>query len=311
VVPDPVGPEAIAALRRLAAAAPTGSASVAVAVLLAGGHRVDLSLARGHPLLGTLQATVVEHGLGRAHGGVIRLRLGDGAELAVAARDIVGVITDPPTRVNGSDLEAGSPGNRVIAADFRRYGEVLGPDDHRRLLGYVNRRARNFRPTGKDSAGFRRSLVLDHFPTFARLIEGRVRDHLDDLEDYFGVDRRNLGPVDTVLSAHGDGDFLAAHHDNGYPDGDLDRRELTFVYHFHASPQGFSGGELRLFDWQQVGGARVPAESYVDLAAVDNTLAIYPSATLHEVRPIRSPSGTFADRRFAISGFLRRKSRPR
>ncbi len=104
---------------------------------------------------------------------------------------------------------------------------------------------------------------------------------------------------------------MIAHHDNGYPDADLDRRELTFVYHFHASPLGFSGGELRLFDWHQVGGARVPAESYLDLPAVDNTLVIYPSSTRHEVRPICSPSGRFADRRFAISGFLRRKSRPR
>lgn len=309
--PDPVGPEAMAALRRLAAGTTVRKASIAVTVLLAGGHQVDLILPRGHPLLGTLQATVVEHGLGRAHGGVVRLRLADGAELAVAARDIVGVITNPPTRVNGSDFDASAPGHRVIVADFRRYGDVLGPDDHRRLLGYVNRQAGNFRPTGEDQFGFRRSLVLDHFPTFARLIEARVRDHLGDLEDYFGVDRRNLGPVDTVLSAHGDGDFLSAHHDNGYPDVDVDHRELTFVYHFHASPPGFSGGELRLFDWQHVGEARVPAESYVDLAAADNTLVVYPSATLHEVRPIHCPSGTFADRRFAISGFLRRKSRPR
>lgn len=187
-MPDHVGPEAIAALRRLAAPTPTVSASVAVIVLMAGGHRVDLTLARGHPLLGTLRATVVEHGLGRAHGGVVRLRLGDGAEPAMAARDIVGVITDPPVRVNGSDLEAGTPGQRVIAADFQRYGDVLGPDDHGRLLTYVNRQARNFRPDGEDSSGFRRSLVLDHFPTFARLIEARVRDHRDDLEDYFGVD---------------------------------------------------------------------------------------------------------------------------
>ena len=226
------------------AAEQAGAASVAVTVLLVGGHRVDLTLARGHPLLGTLQSTVVEHALGRAASGVVRLRVAGEAEPAVAARDIVGVITEPPTRLNGSDLQAGTPGDRVIPADFRRYASVMGPDEHRRLLRYVHREERNFRPTG-----FRRSLVLDHFPTFDRLIKARVRDHLDDLEDYFGIDRRDLGPVDTVLSAHGDGDFLNAHHDNGYPDGDFDRRELTIVYYFHASPQGFTGGELRLFDW--------------------------------------------------------------
>lgn len=301
----------MAALRRLAAEPRAGSASVSVTVLLAGGHHVDLTLARGHPLLGTLQAIVVEQGLGRAQGGVVRLRLDGEAELAVAAQDIVGVITDPPTRLNGSDLEAGTAGDRVIPADFRRYGAVLGPDEHRRLLGYVNREERNFRPTGDDMSGFGRSLVLDNFPTFDRLIKARVHDHLDDLEDYFAIHRRDLGPVDTVLSAHGDGDFLNAHHDNGYPDGDFDHRELTFVYYFHSSPPGFTGGELRLFDWQQIGDARVPASSYVDLAPADNTLVLYSSATRHEVRPIRSPSGTFADRRFAISGFLRRKSRSR
>jgi len=310
-VPDPVGPEAMAALRRLAADTRADANSVAMTVLLAGGHTVDLTLTRGHPLIGTLQATVVEHGLGRARGGVVRLRLAGGAELAVAARDIVGVITDPPTRLNGSDLEAGTSGDRVMATDFRSYGDVLAPDEHRRLLTYVNGQEQNFRPTGEDRSGFRRSLVLDHFPTFDRLIRARVRDHLDDLEDYFEVDRCNLGPVDTVLSAHGDGDFLTAHHDNGYPDGDFDRRELTFVYHFHRLPRGFSGGELRLYDWKQIGQARLPASSYVDVAPADNALVIYPSATLHEVRPVRSPSGVFADRRFAISGFLRRKSRPR
>lgn len=311
MAPDPVGPDAMVALRRMAAEGSASTAAIAVTVLIAGGHCVEMTLARRDPLLGTLQATVLEHGLGRVRGGVIRLRLAEGSELAVAARDIVGVVTNPPIRIGGTELAAGSLGDRVISTDFRRYGEVLSPDEHRRLLAYVNRQERNFRPTGRNGSGFRRSLVLDHFPTFARLVEARVRGHFRDLEDYFGVDLKALGPVDTVLSAHGDGDFLLAHHDNGYPDGDLDHRELTFVYHFHASPRGFSGGELRMFDWHQVGEARVTAPSYTDLEAVDNTLVLYPSATRHEVRPVRSMSGLFADRRFAISGFIRRRSRPR
>ena len=311
MAPDPVGPDEMVALRRMAAEASAGPSSIAVTVLIAGGHRVEMALARRDPLLGTLQATVLEHGLGRASGGVIRLRLADGAEMAVAARDIVGVVTNPPIRMDGTDLVAGTMGDRVISTDFRRYGQVLSPDEHRRLLAYVNRHERHFRPTAKDGADFRRSLVLDHFPTFAEMIVARVRSHLTDSEDYFGVDLKGLGPVDTVMSAHGDGDFLLAHHDNGYPDGDFDHRELTFVYHFHALPRGFSGGELRLFDWNQVGAARVPASSYTDLEVLDNTLVLYPSATRHEVRPIRSTSGLFVDRRFAISGFLRRRSRSR
>ena len=67
----------------------------------------------------------------------------------------------------------------------------------------------------------------------ARLLRSRVRGYPPGVVDYSGPETVPRGPIDTVMATHGDGDFLGPHHDNGYPDGDVDRREMTFVYSFH------------------------------------------------------------------------------
>jgi SM-20-related protein len=303
-----VDPAAIAALHALAAT-PATADNVVVSVSLTGGHSVALALTRQDPVLGSLLAAVLDRALGRRPKGVLRLPVTAARELTVAAADVIAVTTEPAVGLADLVPADGPDGDGVVPADFRLFHQVLSDDEHRRFLTYVERHERDFRDTDASGHAPRRSLVLQHFPSFERLVGSRARGYLPEVVDYFGLDAVPGGPIDLLLSAHGDGDVLGPHHDNGYPDGDVDRRELTFVYYFHRRPKRFEGGQLRLYDWQRIGGALVPASSFADVEPADNTMVFFPSRTRHELLPVSSPSGQFADRRYAVSGFVRRPAR--
>jgi Rps23 Pro-64 3,4-dihydroxylase Tpa1-like proline 4-hydroxylase len=115
-----------------------------------------------------------------------------------------------------------------------------------------------------------------------------------------------LEVADTAATACLDGDFLSQHRDDGKharPNG----RVLSFVYWLHRRPRRFTGGALRLCGWACLDGEIVPAPPAVDLEPHHDTLVVFPSATMHEVFPVRTDSAAFADARFAITGFVRRR----
>ena len=115
--------------------------------------------------------------------------------------------------------------------------------------------------------------------------------------------------IELQIAAHPDGAHFIPHLDipigaNRVPLGGGDRhdRVISAVYYFHAEPQAFTGGELRLYRY----GA--PAETvgkepgnYVDIAPINNSLVAFPSWTLHEVRPVQCASDRFRDYRFAVN----------
>jgi hypothetical protein len=95
----------------------------------------------------------------------------------------------------------------------------------------------------------------------------------------------------------------AADTGGGTSPGPTRERILTFVYYLHRQPAAFTGGELRLYDRWMVGGRPRAAPSFATFAPTDNTLLAYLPSSRHEVVTVRCPSGTFANRRFAVSGF--------
>lgn len=95
---------------------------------------------------------------------------------------------------------------------------------------------------------------------------------------------------------YGDGGFFKRHADAPpRPDGHDSVRVLTLVYYFHALPQRFEGGALRLFS----------TDGFADIAPAYDRLVAFPSAASHEVRPTRCASA-FADGRFSINCWVRR-----
>jgi SM-20-related protein len=52
------------------------------------------------------------------------------------------------------------------------------------------------------------------------------------------------------------------------------------------------------------GSHREAAETYTDVEPHNNSILFFPSYVLHEVLPIRCPSGAFADGRFTLNGWV-------
>ena len=104
------------------------------------------------------------------------------------------------------------------------------------------------------------------------------------------------------ISSYGDGGLFAPHLDTT----DLpDRvRILSCVYYFARSPGRFSGGELRLHGFPSPSGEG--SAPVVDVAPETDTLIAFPSWLVHQILPIRVPSATWADRRFAINCWIHR-----
>jgi SM-20-related protein len=146
---------------------------------------------------------------------------------------------------------------------------------------------------------------------FREVFERRIASVLDDLFRRTGT--RPFAPdhVELEIVAHGDGAHFAPHIDipvgpgrtmGGERTGSHDRL-LSGVYYFHAEPKAFSGGELRLHRFGDSPG-HAPGD-WVDLAPEQNSLVVFPTWALHEVRTVHCPGGAFAESRFAVNAWLR------
>jgi Rps23 Pro-64 3,4-dihydroxylase Tpa1-like proline 4-hydroxylase len=125
--------------------------------------------------------------------------------------------------------------------------------------------------------GVRRARVLDTLGPFEETFLQRLRQIVP------------LGRFEYQVAASNDGDYFRAHIDGG-PD---DTREITFVYFLHSEPRRFSGGELTI-------------RSSTVVQPQGDSLVLFPSCSVHEVLPIRVPSGAFADSRFTVNGWIHR-----
>jgi len=144
-------------------------------------------------------------------------------------------------------------------------------------------------------------------------IEGELTPHLtgalDRIMELTGYSGATPSSLELELAAHGDGAHYIPHLDiplgkDRVPLGawNGEDRALSAVYYFHSEPKRFSGGELRLFRFGTTWDCSdADPASYVDLEPIDNSLVVFPSWAMHEVRPVRCPSGEFRDYRFALN----------
>ena len=224
---------------------------------------------------------------------------------------------DPHTREALLGLAAPQP--RVGEPERRLFPDVLagrtGP-----LLDQVIAREHEFVANEPYGHPQRHGLALADPPPAAEPVLDLVRARLDDLAVDLGVvpapgpdnqeqphrpERPMFELSDVVVTAHGDGDFLGPHHDDGW--GSLrNGRLLSFVYWFHRLPRRFEGGTLTLSGWTRVDGALSPTGPKVHLEPVDDCLVVFPSGTRHEVHAVHCDPDDFGTARFALVGFIRR-----
>ena len=113
-------------------------------------------------------------------------------------------------------------------------------------------------------------------------------------------------PSDFEIAAYGNGAHFGPHIDT---DERLERvRILSCVYYFAATPRRFEGGELRLYGLPTLSAKDAAAPPFTDIVPETDTLVAFPSWLRHEVRPVRVPSGEWADGRFTINCWVHRRN---
>ncbi|MBZ4321035.1 2OG-Fe(II) oxygenase [Streptomyces huiliensis] len=86
--------------------------------------------------------------------------------------------------------------------------------------------------------------------------------------------------------------------------GPGDPHRITFVYHLHRRPRGFTGGQTRIYDTTVREGYPGIAESFRDVQPDHDSLVFFPADAWYQVRPVDSPSAKLLDSRFAFHGRL-------
>ena len=199
------------------------------------------------------------------------------------------------------------PNNVFVKQDFLPKRELQA------LTKYVLQHESDFTPStvipheGSDSASdpsYRKSLVLYNLGEYTSMIEDRLRNLLPKVLTTFKHETFPIAHLDIQITASNDGDFFKVHQDNSAEDPvDIHRREISFVYYFHAEPKAFTGGQLKLYNSQ----GEVPESGTRTAQTItprQNALVLFPSSYDHEVLPVRCPSRRFRNSRFTVNGWF-------
>jgi SM-20-related protein len=197
--------------------------------------------------------------------------------------------------------------------------DFLPESEHRLLLEWVLNNSDAFvRATvtsgkpgdeGKVNEKQRIALTASEFGEVGSAVEPRLQDALDQIIERIGYSGPKPSSLELELAAHGHGAHYLPHLDIAVGEDRLplgawegEDRALSAVYYFHREPKGFSGGELRLYRFGSMWNCdESDADSYVDLQPHNNSLVVFQSWAMHEVRRVSCPSGDFKDYRFALN----------
>ena len=111
-----------------------------------------------------------------------------------------------------------------------------------------------------------------------------------------------VGIVEAQITASIDGSFFGVHTDADRVK--VPKRYLTYVYYFNRHPKAFSGGELRVYDDVLRNSKLARGETFQVIEPLHNRLVLFWARTMHEVMPVRMPSGAFGDARFTVNGWV-------
>jgi SM-20-related protein len=212
---------------------------------------------------------------------------------------------------------------------YARVFDFLPESEHQLLFDWALSIRDRFRPAtvskGRPEREFRVdperriALTARKLGPLEAMLRERLLGALQELMTCTGTCGPPPTSLELELAAHGDGAYYRPHID--IPVG-VDRkplgakpgedRVLSAVYYFHAEPQAFSGGQLRLYPFGPIPTVAEPQPTKnIDLEPVRNSLVAFPSWVPHEVRRIRCPSGHFRDDRFALNCWYCRAITPK
>lgn len=205
---------------------------------------------------------------------------------------------------------SGAP-RHVLLDDF------LTPAENEQLLAYALDCKDEFEGSTvstnegrKVSAHHRKSRVLFSIreSRWRDVFLNRLKLHLPHVIATLGVPGFRMDDFEIQLTASNDGDFFKCHADADHNDETLSQRVVTFVYYLNRLPAPYSGGDLLLYGKPPDQPGNFLSSNVTALAPKNNRVVMFLSDEWHEVDMVRCPSGEFADSRFTVNGWLRRKT---
>ena len=286
--------------------------NVKVKLLLAGGHEYTVYLKSDSPLLHSLMTAIVARTQKQemTFSCLFQIPIEEGhAALCFPSEHLIGLITEPAFFLQQTEEVQSHPG-QVLVSDYVQIDNFLTREEKKQLLDYVLQQESAFVSTSTSTGDldYRRSMILHSFPEFSQLMVNRIQAILPDVFRKLNLSPFPIAEIESQLTSHNDGNYYKVHNDNGSPD--TATREFTYVYYFYREPKPFSGGELVIYDSKIENNFYVKAESFRTVEPHNNSIVFFPSRYLHEVLPVSCPSRDFADSRFTINGWVRRKINP-
>jgi Rps23 Pro-64 3,4-dihydroxylase Tpa1-like proline 4-hydroxylase len=196
-------------------------------------------------------------------------------------------------------------------AQFVVLEEFLAPEELNELTDYALSHETEFSLSeviapGNDGSAVdyehRRSRVLMDAGKYQNMVLNRIHAALPMVMQRFGREVFPVKNVEVQITASNDGDFFRHHSDSGQ--GEIETRELTFVYFFNREPRAFSGGELRIYDTRLENGEYCGTGEGHRIVPGQNQIVFFPSSLVHEITPVLCPSRAFADSRFTVNGWF-------
>ena len=191
-----------------------------------------------------------------------------------------------------------APRSAPPSARLVRLPGFLGPAGAAHVRAFALGRSRELELSAGGVARAPRVVAWDVSGLAPLLIDWLVRE-APSIARSLGVPLARLGRIETQLAiSRDDSDALPKHVDNDRPE--TASRRISFVYYAHAEPRRFDGGELVLHD----ASGRMTV-----IAPEGDSIAIFPSNVLHEVRPVRpranrNVSESLAEGRVTLNGWI-------
>jgi Rps23 Pro-64 3,4-dihydroxylase Tpa1-like proline 4-hydroxylase len=195
----------------------------------------------------------------------------------------------------------------VLPSPFVQVQDFLSAAELEKLFAFVLQQENNFLPTtnSDNDPDYRRSMFLPVFDPFSELLINRVKAEVPQLVNHLKIAPFQIDYVEAQLTAHNDGNYYKVHNDSG--SSDTATRELSYVYYFNREPKTFFGGELAIYDSKIENNFYVAADSFQTIQPLNNSIVFFLSRYMHEVLPVSCPSQAFADSRFTINGWVRKR----
>ncbi|HEY9867488.1 MAG TPA: 2OG-Fe(II) oxygenase, partial [Candidatus Obscuribacterales bacterium] len=193
-----------------------------------------------------------------------------------------------------------------INPDYLQIDNFFSEEDHQKLLSLTLANQNNFFSSEviNQESEYRQSYILlpEHFAEFHELITQKILTARPQVMEELKIQMFLVAHLEIQITAHLHGGYYKIHQD--VDSGKAANRKLTYVYYFHQQPQGFYGGDLRLYQTKIQGEEATIQEKFTQIQPLNNSIIFFDSRCKHEVLPVYCPSQQFADSRFTLNGWI-------